>query len=113
MNEDILKGNWTKLRGKIQKQWSHLTKDDVTAIDGDKKVLLGMLQEKYGITKEEAKDELSNFYKLISEEAESIKEGTLSTLKNSTESVQNFVRNSPLKAVGIAAVTGLLIGLRF
>lgn len=113
MNEDILKGNWKQVRGKIQKQWSKLTKDEVTAIDGDKKVLLGMLQEKYGLTKDEAKEELSNFYEFVSEETENIKEETLSALKNTTESVHNFVKNSPLKAVGIAAVAGLLIGLRF
>jgi uncharacterized protein YjbJ (UPF0337 family) len=54
MNEDILKGQWKQLQGKARQQWGKLTDDDVTLIKGDRDVLLGKIQERYGRTREEA-----------------------------------------------------------
>ena len=34
MNEDILKGKWTQLKGQMKKQWGKLTDDDLDVIDG-------------------------------------------------------------------------------
>jgi uncharacterized protein YjbJ (UPF0337 family) len=54
MNDDILKGQWKQLRGKARQQWGKLTDDDLTTIRGDRDVLLGKIQERYGRTREEA-----------------------------------------------------------
>ncbi|MGE0493868.1 MAG: CsbD family protein [Vulcanimicrobiota bacterium] len=54
MNEDILKGKWSQLKGEVQRQWGKLTKDDLDVIKGDSQKLMGMLQERYGYAKEEA-----------------------------------------------------------
>ena len=58
MNEDILKGKWTQLKGEVQVQWGKLTNDDLDQIEGDSKKLIGKLQERYGY----ARDEASNLY---------------------------------------------------
>jgi uncharacterized protein YjbJ (UPF0337 family) len=61
MNEDILKGQWSQLKGRVRQEWGRFTNDDVARIDGDREVLLGRLQELYGRTREEAVEELEQF----------------------------------------------------
>jgi uncharacterized protein YjbJ (UPF0337 family) len=54
MNWGALKGNWTQLRGRIRMQWGKLTDDQLDVIEGRRDLLLGKLQETYGVTEEEA-----------------------------------------------------------
>ena len=54
MNWESLKGNWTQLRGRVRIQWGKLTDDQLDVIEGRRDVLLGKLQESYGVTEEEA-----------------------------------------------------------
>jgi uncharacterized protein YjbJ (UPF0337 family) len=54
MNSDILKGQWTQLKGQVQKQWGKLTNDDLDQIQGNVEILVGKLQERYGRSREEA-----------------------------------------------------------
>ena len=54
MNWDAIKGNWTQLRGRIRMQWGKLTDDQLDVIEGRRDLLLGKLQETYGVTEEEA-----------------------------------------------------------
>ena len=61
MNKDILEGKWEQVKGKVQSKWGELTDDDLDVIQGDSKILAGKLQERYGMTKEEAEKEVKNF----------------------------------------------------
>jgi uncharacterized protein YjbJ (UPF0337 family) len=61
MNEDILKGRWMQLKGKIRERWGKLTDDDVAQIQGSGELLLGKIREHYGRTREQAEDELSHW----------------------------------------------------
>lgn len=61
MNKDTMKGKWEQLKGKVQKQWGKLTDDDLDVIKGDAKILAGKLQERYGITKEEAEKQVEDY----------------------------------------------------
>ena len=54
MNKDIAKGKWTEIRGAIKEQWGDLTDDDLVEIEGKMEKLAGILQTKYGYTKEKA-----------------------------------------------------------
>jgi uncharacterized protein YjbJ (UPF0337 family) len=60
MNEDILKGQWKQLRGKMKEWWGVLTDDDLDKINGRRDQLIGVLQEKYGFTKDQATRELDD-----------------------------------------------------
>ena len=61
MNEDILKGKWHEIQGEVKKQWGKLTDDDLMMISGQKEKLIGVLQTKYGYTKDKAEDEYKSF----------------------------------------------------
>jgi uncharacterized protein YjbJ (UPF0337 family) len=54
MNWERYKANWTQLRGRIRMQWGRLTDDQLEVIEGRRDLLLGKLQETYGVTEEEA-----------------------------------------------------------
>jgi uncharacterized protein YjbJ (UPF0337 family) len=58
MNEDILKGNWKQMTGKMRQWWGKLTDDELEQIAGKRDELAGLLQERYGYTKEEAHREI-------------------------------------------------------
>ena len=61
MNEDILKGQWKQLRGRVRQQWGKLTDDDVAQIKGDAEVLRGKIQEHYGRTREQAEQDVEQW----------------------------------------------------
>jgi uncharacterized protein YjbJ (UPF0337 family) len=62
MHEDTLKGEWMQLKGRVRKEWGKLTNDDIAAIKGDREVLLGRLQERYGHTREEVEREFDDWF---------------------------------------------------
>lgn len=58
MNWDRIQGNWKQVVGKAKEQWGKLTDDDLTVAAGHRDQLAGKLQERYGITREEAVTQL-------------------------------------------------------
>ena len=63
MNKDIFSGNWKQFKGEVQKQWGKLTDDQFDQIEGDRTKLVGKIQENYGIAKDEAEKQVSEFEK--------------------------------------------------
>ena len=61
MNEDIFKGKWKELKGRVKEKWGNLTDDDVTRVEGNTEKLVGILQEKYGYSKDKAQEEYKKF----------------------------------------------------
>jgi uncharacterized protein YjbJ (UPF0337 family) len=61
MNEDILKGQWTQLKGKVREQWGKLTDDDLDRIEGKSEQLVGRLQERYGWARADAEREVDDW----------------------------------------------------
>nr|WP_092069203.1 CsbD family protein [Dendrosporobacter quercicolus]NSL47383.1 CsbD family protein [Dendrosporobacter quercicolus DSM 1736]SDL87538.1 Uncharacterized conserved protein YjbJ, UPF0337 family [Dendrosporobacter quercicolus] len=61
MNEDILKGKWHELKGGVKEKWGKLTDDDLTTVEGKSEKLMGLLQTKYGYTKDKAEEEYNSF----------------------------------------------------
>jgi uncharacterized protein YjbJ (UPF0337 family) len=58
MNEDVLNGQWKQAKGHVREWWGKVTDDDVDRINGKAEQLVGVLQERYGWTKERAKQEM-------------------------------------------------------
>jgi len=54
MNWDQVEGKWTQAKGSVKEQWGKLTDDDLDQIAGKRDQLIGKLQVRYGIAKEEA-----------------------------------------------------------
>ncbi|UXZ53342.1 CsbD family protein [Halomonas sp. 7T] len=54
MNWDQIEGNWKEVKGKARASWGELTDDELTQIGGKKDQLIGKLQQKYGLERDEA-----------------------------------------------------------
>ncbi len=65
MNWDRAAGEWKQLRGKVKQKWAKLTDDDLAYIDGHRDQLLGRLQERYGIARDQAEDQLKEWERSV------------------------------------------------
>lgn len=61
MNWDKIKGQWTQTVGDVRRQWGELTEDEVEQIAGDRDKLLGKLQERYGMARDEANKQIDEW----------------------------------------------------
>ncbi|CAH0261283.1 CsbD family protein [Roseomonas sp. CECT 9278] len=65
MNSDQIAGNWKQLTGKVKEQWGKLTDDDITVVEGQRDQLVGRIQERYGIAKEKAEEQVASWEKSL------------------------------------------------
>ena len=61
MDWNIVEGNWKQFKGKVKAQWGKLTDDHLDVIAGNRDQLAGKIQEAYGITKDEAEQQIKDF----------------------------------------------------
>lgn len=61
MNQDIIKGKWSQLQGKLKEKWGKLTDDDVNQLEGHRDYLVGKVQERYGIARDKADKQVKEF----------------------------------------------------
>ena len=64
MNWDRVEGNWKQFSGKVKEKWGKLTDDDITVINGKQDQLVGRIQERYGVAKERAEEEVRAWERL-------------------------------------------------
>ena len=63
MNTDQMKGNWKQLVGKAKEKWGRLTNDDWQIVEGQRDQLVGRIQQRYGIARDEAQRQVDEFEK--------------------------------------------------
>jgi uncharacterized protein YjbJ (UPF0337 family) len=61
MNWDRMEGNCKQVKGKVKEQWGKITDDDIDRIAGKRDQLVGKLQNSYGIGKDEAEKQLTEW----------------------------------------------------
>lgn len=65
MNWDQMQGKWQQAKGSLRQQWGKLTDNDLEMIAGNRDKLIGVLQERYGIAKEEAQKRADEWAKTL------------------------------------------------
>ena len=58
MNKDVFEGKWKQIRGQAKAWWGKLTNDDLDRVAGRFEAFTGLLQEKYGYTRQYATAEI-------------------------------------------------------
>lgn len=61
MNKDIAQGKWRQLVGRVKEEWGDLTDDEIMEAEGKRDRMIGLLQEKYGYTREKAEEAYDDF----------------------------------------------------
>ena len=59
MDWNRIEGDWKRMKGSAKEQWGRLTDDDIDAVAGRRGRLVGKIQERYGVAKEEAEKQLA------------------------------------------------------
>jgi uncharacterized protein YjbJ (UPF0337 family) len=62
MNQDQATGKWDQMKGTAKKVWGGLTDDDFKKAEGSVDRLYGVIQEKFGDTKEAIKAKLDKLH---------------------------------------------------
>jgi uncharacterized protein YjbJ (UPF0337 family) len=61
MNWDEVEGKWKQIKGAVKAKWGKLTDDDLDVIAGRREQLVGKIQERYGITRDEAEKQIESW----------------------------------------------------
>ena len=67
MNWDVIEGNWKQYAGKAREQWGKLTDNDLEVAKGRRDQLAGLVQERYGVAKDEAERHVDSWSRAIDE----------------------------------------------
>ncbi len=88
MNTDILKGKWNQIKGDVKKSFGKLTDDDMMVIEGDATKATGLLQERYGYTREEAEKKWNELTSRFNKTADTMK----SDMKDTVNDVKSDIK---------------------
>ena len=66
MSWNKVEGNLNQFKGKVKEKWGELTDDELDQIAGKSDILIGKIQEKYGIAEDEAEKRIKEFEKELS-----------------------------------------------
>jgi uncharacterized protein YjbJ (UPF0337 family) len=61
MNWDRIEGNWKQFKGKAKQKWASLTDDDLENLKGKRDELIGRIQERMGIARDKAEQEVNDW----------------------------------------------------
>ncbi len=65
MNWDDIEGQWKIMKGKVKEQWGDLTDDEIDMIGGKKDQLIGRIQKRYGMAREDAAHQVEEFERRV------------------------------------------------
>lgn len=71
MNWDQVQGKWKQVKGEAKARWGKLTDDDLDVVAGERDKLVGRIQERYGIAKDQAQREVEEWNRSLDRENES------------------------------------------
>jgi uncharacterized protein YjbJ (UPF0337 family) len=75
MNWDTIEGNWKQIAGQARQQWGKLTDNELQRAAGRRDQLVGLIQERYGIAKDEAERQANEWAKALKDEEKMEKSG--------------------------------------
>jgi uncharacterized protein YjbJ (UPF0337 family) len=66
MNWDQIKGQWHQVASKVHSRWGRVANDDMTNMTAKRMLLLGRLQERYGLLKDDAEKQVDGWMAKVS-----------------------------------------------
>lgn len=93
MNSERLTGAWNQIKGSVKETFGKLTDDDMLRMEGSLDRATGVLQERYGYSKERAQQEWDAFINKYDNASSSVASNTDQYLKDSSNSASNKVEN--------------------
>jgi uncharacterized protein YjbJ (UPF0337 family) len=65
MDWDRVEGNWKQFKGRVKEKWGNLTDDDLDSVAGRRDQLEGLIQERYGVAKDQVRKDVDTWLKSV------------------------------------------------
>jgi len=95
MNWSQFEGRWNDVKGQVKERWGRLSDDDLTRVEGKRDRLVGLIQQKYGIAREKAEDEINDW----ATAAQGIFERAKDTMQQGYQSIREGYETAQEKVV--------------
>ncbi len=89
MNKDMVKGKWLEIKGEVQKAWGKLTNDELDKTEGDMKAVAGLIQQKYGETKDSFQGQLDGIYERFISKKDGVVDSVKDNLRTDSSNTSN------------------------
>lgn len=105
LNDATLRGKWNQVKGSVKEQFGQLTDDDLMKVEGSSERMIGLLQERYGYTKEKAQSEWDKFRtrvdtSLLDEQESSEGNGKAGSITEQAQKVTKDVLDQGKQTIG-------------
>lgn len=124
-NWSTIQGHWNDYKGRIKERWGKLTDSDLMQIEGHRDRLIGLLQTRYGIARDQVEQQVNDFIssaqnwleeakQKVAEFAEQGKEYfEENSVKDMAADVRDLMVRYPVQSALIGLGVGYLIGRVF
>jgi len=68
MKWEHIAGNWRSFIGHAEEYWGRITGDEFAVIEGKKDELIGKIQRRYGVSEQQAREQVREFQRRMKEE---------------------------------------------
>ena len=118
MDWNRISGLWTEYQGVAKANWGRLTENDMTAISGSRDLLIGKLQTRYGITKDQAEQQVDSWVatmaakaaKPLAQAAEYMSGPANYAASALTDATNKSIRENTALVFGVTTVTCFVLG---
>lgn len=69
MRKEELRENWKRLRDAVKIEWDRLTEEDLDEIAGERTLLVGKVEQRYDVTRENADRQVRDWQGRVAAEA--------------------------------------------
>lgn len=110
----ITTGKWHQAKGTVREAWGKLTGNERTRIAGKQEYMLGVLQEKYGQSRQDAQQALANLTTTLETKKDEMKD-ILQTAKAWIDEKRGVTPKQPRMGLiaGLAAATTLTAAIAY
>lgn len=91
MNSDTLQGTWNQIKGSVKEAFGKLTDNDLMQMEGSTDRAVGVLQQRYGYTRERAQQEWDSFMQRNKSNARSMADKAENFMKDTADRISDKV----------------------
>ena len=94
VNEQVLRGHWNEVRGKLKERWGQLTDDDLVLAQGNTDQLIGVIQRRTGEAREKIERDLDKLTGEFGSRVEQVKDRAAAAAANVSGKAKDYAQNA-------------------
>lgn len=90
VNQQVFRGNWTEIRGRVKEKWGSLTDDDLVLAEGNLDQLVGIVQRRTGESREKIEHELDQLTRDYGSQVDRLRQQASSAASAAGENARQY-----------------------